>query len=232
MKERFKTTTKVVEYIKKNIKDGNWTVGTKIPSENEICKELNVSRISVRSGLEPFVVMSIIASHQGKGKFVISTDISRFGEDGKSLIRNAKDILESLELRKIVEPEICRQVAETITDECLCSLKDIVSKMVAAVGDSGEFVRYDMLFHKTLCEAMGNHVMLSVMQPVFSDYNQLQVQLNKAIGYYGGLYYHTLIIDALEKRDGKQAFTAMQEHIQKGIDDLSAALNVSKKEQS
>ena len=41
-------TQQVIEYIKDNIESGNWKVGEKIPSENELTAFLGVSRSSVR----------------------------------------------------------------------------------------------------------------------------------------------------------------------------------------
>ena len=37
-------TARVVTYIKNNIRSGSWTVGEKIPSENELCRELDRCR--------------------------------------------------------------------------------------------------------------------------------------------------------------------------------------------
>jgi GntR family transcriptional repressor for pyruvate dehydrogenase complex len=128
---------KVIEYIKNNIGMGVWPVGTKIPSENNICKLLNVSRTSVRSGMEPFVVLSIISCHQGKGKFIISTDLSLLGKSEEShLIKNPEDVRQSLEVRKIIEPSICKMIAPIISNETLNELKKVLSDMVTSVGNS------------------------------------------------------------------------------------------------
>ena len=45
--KRVNVTSQVVDYLKKNIESGNWTVGEKIPSENQMTEELGVSRCSI-----------------------------------------------------------------------------------------------------------------------------------------------------------------------------------------
>ena len=37
-------------------------------------------------------------------------------------------------------------------------------------------------------------------------------------GYYGGIYYHGILLDAFRKHDGKRARIMMEEHLQHAID--------------
>ena len=37
-------------------------------------------------------------------------------------------------------------------------------------------------------------------------------------GYYGGIYYHGILLDAFRKHDGKRARVMMEEHLQHTID--------------
>ena len=49
--EKVNVTNQVVSFIQKNIQDGTWPVGSKIPSENQMTEALGVSRPSVRAAI-------------------------------------------------------------------------------------------------------------------------------------------------------------------------------------
>ena len=80
MAERGKVTAGIVRYLRKNIQDGVWRPGDRIPSENELCAALGVSRVSVRSALSQMTALGILRSVHGKGTYLISDDLSVFGE--------------------------------------------------------------------------------------------------------------------------------------------------------
>lgn len=52
------------------IKNGLYPEGALLPSENELCKQYNVSRSTVRKALQELVKRGIIVSAQGKGSIV------------------------------------------------------------------------------------------------------------------------------------------------------------------
>ena len=58
--KRVNVTSQVVDYLKKNIESGNWTVGEKIPSENQMTEELGVSRSSIRTALQYLIGLGVL----------------------------------------------------------------------------------------------------------------------------------------------------------------------------
>ena len=58
--------------IRHRIASGEYQPGTQIPSENELCRLLNVSRITLREALRELVGEGLLVKIQGKGTFVAS----------------------------------------------------------------------------------------------------------------------------------------------------------------
>lgn len=58
------------DIILERIQDGDYPAGEKIPSEMEFCKELGLSRPTVRQAVSELVSDGILEIHKGKGTFV------------------------------------------------------------------------------------------------------------------------------------------------------------------
>ena len=56
--------------LKRNIEEGKWNTGEKIPSESRLCSMFSVSRITVRAAVDKLVEDGILIKIQGKGTFV------------------------------------------------------------------------------------------------------------------------------------------------------------------
>ena len=62
MIQRNNVTEQIIAYCKRQIRSGAWIVGEKIPSENQLCAELGVSRASIRSALKELIGIGALES--------------------------------------------------------------------------------------------------------------------------------------------------------------------------
>ena len=62
----------VQQLIRHRVAKNQYSPGSQIPSEHELCRELNVSRITVREALRELVREGLLIKVQGKGTFVSS----------------------------------------------------------------------------------------------------------------------------------------------------------------
>lgn len=60
----------VLEILKNHIETGEWRVGTRIPTEEQLCSQYNVSRATVRLAIGELVSLGYLKKFQGKGTFV------------------------------------------------------------------------------------------------------------------------------------------------------------------
>lgn len=94
--------------IKREIRTGILKPGDKLPSETQLQKEYNMSRVTVRNAMEELTVEGYIIKVQGKGSFVAHSDMLRlpigvtsFTEDAKMQGVNLTSKVVKLEIEDI-----------------------------------------------------------------------------------------------------------------------------------
>jgi GntR family transcriptional repressor for pyruvate dehydrogenase complex len=214
-------TQQVIEFFKKNIEEGNWVVGEKIPSENQLTKILGVSRASVRMAIQQFIALEALESIHGKGTFVRTNDLQAFSNRSKMITsEDYSDINRVLEFRNIIEPESCFLAAQRATKENVDKLKIYLENMKNSIGQPEEFVKQDMLFHQEICHATENKLLEKCLGEVFEQTTRNHQQMNEVFGYKDGIYYHTLLIKAIEENNCKEAKKLMKAHLQHAVERL------------
>lgn len=216
-------TQQVFDYLRKNIEQGVWPIGSKIPSENQLTKILDVSRSSVRLAIQQCIALDVLESQHGRGTFVKRTDISGIMGTVNTLNdTDYNDICQVLQFRKIIEKESAYLAALNATAVNLKNLKKYLSAMKANINKPDEFVRQDMLFHQEICRASGNKILEMALCDVFERTAKNHKQLNDLFGYKDGVYFHTLLLEAIQNKDAKKAKYIMKKHMQQAIDNLKA----------
>ncbi|MFA4920154.1 MAG: GntR family transcriptional regulator [Thermodesulfovibrionales bacterium] len=66
----------LLEIIKGKIESGEWSVGSQIPTEEELCKTYDVSKATVRSAILELVRQGYLMRQQGKGTFINKSTVS------------------------------------------------------------------------------------------------------------------------------------------------------------
>lgn len=216
-------TARVVTYIKNNIRNGKWLVGEKIPSENELCRELDVSRVTVRNALQQFISQGVLESVHGKGTYLRSANLADLGTGKEEMgtQESADEVRALLEFRSMIEPEVCAAVAGSASPALLSRMAEYLTVMEASKEENEAFVENDIRFHMVICEETHNPILIQVMSDIFEKKRDYCKILRVATGYYGGVYYHTLILDAFRRQDGKLARALMKEHLERGMMDVT-----------
>ncbi|MBG0964935.1 GntR family transcriptional regulator [Bacillus sp. SRB1LM] len=94
----------LIERLKDSIEKGHWTLGDKIPSENQLMEQFSVSRNTVKKAIEELVQEGILYRIQGKGTFVAKPKLQQslmgfysFSKVLKEKGMNPKDIILKIE---------------------------------------------------------------------------------------------------------------------------------------
>jgi len=67
---KLKLYVQIYTIIKEKIESGEWPAGTQIPTEDELCKMYDVSKVTVREAIQELVREGCLKRQQGKGTFV------------------------------------------------------------------------------------------------------------------------------------------------------------------
>lgn len=219
---KLNVTEQVVEYLKENISVGNWGVGEKIPSENQLTQLLSVSRSSVRTAIQQLVGIGALESIHGKGTFVTTNDLSALLNRSNGITEaDCRDIKKVLEFRCVIEPEVCVMATELITSEGLRSLAYHLTMMKQSVGNQEIFVQHDMQFHREISKACGNNLLEKSLCDVFEQTASNHARINDLFGYKDGIYYHSVIIKAMQEKKTAKARKLMYEHLRQAYDRIT-----------
>ncbi len=69
-----KLYVQVYDILKANVEQGEWSVGTMIPTEDDLCRTYDVSKATVREAIAELVRDGYVRRQQGKGTFVICSE--------------------------------------------------------------------------------------------------------------------------------------------------------------
>ena len=75
------------EILKKKIESNEWQVGTQIPTEEDLCKMFDVSRVTVRTAVLELVRQGYLKRQQGKGTFIYKKIVS----EGLTMFTNFRE---------------------------------------------------------------------------------------------------------------------------------------------
>lgn len=211
---RTNVTNEVIDYLKSNILSGQWKVGEKIPSENQLTAELGASRSSIRAAIQHMAGIGVLESHHGKGTYLIDDRLDALEQAAdKITAEDCLDIFRVLEFRSFLEPEACALAIQQHDQTVIDTLADLLQQMKTFEGSQKQFVNADVLFHETIGKASGNHLVEKSLHRVFEEHRRHHEQMNDLFGYDSGIYYHTQILEAFRREDVTYGKEMMYRHL-------------------
>ena len=213
--ERKSIKNQVFQQLRDQIISGVWAPGSKLPSENELCKQLGVSRVSVREVIHRLAALDIVETRQGEGTFVkkISSAACLNNVLLPALILGKRDLVEVLEYRKIMEVGAIEMAVENATQEDIDKLEEIMVRMDSDDSEEKRFALDDLVFHMTIARATKNQLIITDNDIIRDILNVSMKDIVHNLGRRDGKYYHHKILDALKRRDKQAAVDLMREHV-------------------
>jgi GntR family transcriptional repressor for pyruvate dehydrogenase complex len=144
------------ERLREQITAGHWPVGTKLPGETTLAKELGVGRSTVREALRALAGAGLVQPRQGAGVFVTAAQAV---EDWPTRLRRAA-VTDVYEVRMAVEVHAARLAARRRTAEDVTAMeRALEGRRTASASSDAAFVDADITFHAAVVAAAHNPVL-------------------------------------------------------------------------
>ena len=197
-----------------------FTAGDKLPNENELSAELNISRTTLREAIRILVAYNILEIQRGKGTFVTQTAFEKEPYLGRlsDIKVNAKDLYE---IRLIFEPEAAYLAAIRGTDAEIKRILEYGERIEQEIKAGQDRTDNEHSFHKAIAQATHNEFMNQLMPILYQAIAKgvtLSAMSQKAVLDTVG--DHRMIMDFLEQRNAEGAKNAMRIHIMHAMREL------------
>ncbi len=146
----------IADQIVAAISAGQFPIGSRLPTEAELASHFGVSRPSVREALSSLQFAGYVETRRGLGTLVRSTVANGMGQPSGPGLDRPSDIIDLLEARIVVEPEVIRQAALSPIPSGLRELKKLLRGMELEVARPERRAHTDLGVHAAIVRACPN----------------------------------------------------------------------------
>jgi DNA-binding FadR family transcriptional regulator len=207
----------VAEKIAMLIASGIFQVGDDLPSERDLAAALQVSRESVRGGVQILAAKGLLAVLHGARTRVRSEDVGpEFRRSREARLINSYGLDDVHAARLLNERVVVGDAAERMDDETLRFLRQSLAMQASALEDPVRFLVMDREFHMAIYRRCANPVLAEFVGDLFGYMMQPR---HRAVSEPGAIARshadHAEIVRALEERDREATVRAFDVHIQR-----------------
>lgn len=210
---------KLIEYIQGDEVEA----GQKLPAEVWLCRELNISRTTIREAYRVLQSQGYLEIRAGKGAFVKSKERDFIQEATEWISTNSVLCSDYLYVRIALDPMVARLAAQNATEEDIQDLHTIHQAFLETVKgqDSEKLTRLDEEFHERIAQSTGNDLLVSLVRITSHSCRILrqnsfcfEEHVNHAVSP------HEKILQAIIDRKPERAAQASIDHMVRAFEDL------------
>ena len=205
----------IVHRFEELMLNGDLSPETRLPAERELAQRLQVSRTSLRQAMAILKARGLISIRAGSGSFANGGPDEVLVTPLAGTLSSFKErILEPMEVRQLLEPQVARLAAERATEENVWILERIAAAQKALMNNERSFVAEDIAFHRHIAVMANNGVLLRLIddsQLMLRDSREISLSTKKGaqVSWKG----HLAVLQAIKNRDSNRAYEAMAAHI-------------------
>lgn len=221
---RGKLTDVVILELTARMDSGTYGPGDKLPSEQELCKEFQVSRTVIREAVASLRLGGKLIARQGVGVFVVEQDPKKLGFEVNA-VDDVRTALQILELRLGVEIEAVALAADRRTPTSLSDITQAFDAFNALDGsDLLEEAKADFAFHLAIARATNNPHFPQFLEALGRDIIFDLRLKHGAAGNQNRKKYiqkiakeHGAILSAISLGDAPAARVAVRKHLEESL---------------
>lgn len=208
-------TERVEDNILSYIVDNHLEIGAKLPNEYELAQVLGVGRSTVREAIKILVSKHVLEVRRGLGTFVVNTKLSYNDNDpfGLNIVEDRhKLVLDLLNVRLMIEPEIAFLAAQNATKDEVIELYEKCNEVEKAILDGLDHTPMDIEFHSCIARCSKN-IAVEQLIPMINSSVAVFVNITHFQLKQETIQTHKAIADAIRVKDGVGAKCAMYMHL-------------------
>ncbi len=206
----------IVHRLEEMMLQGDLTPGERLPPERDLARLMEVSRTSVRQALAILKERGLIHVRAGSGSYaqaergaLVITELA--GELGSFKER----VLNPMEVRRLLEPQIAQLAAERATPADVEAMALLIAAQERQFAAGETFVEEDIAFHQRIAVSTNNQILLRIVDDVqLRLRDSREISLSTAAGARESLEGHKQIYDAVKNHQPDVAYEAMAHHIE------------------
>jgi GntR family transcriptional repressor for pyruvate dehydrogenase complex len=207
----------VAEQLARQISEGRWRSGDKLPSESELCATLGIGRSTLREALKSLAFVGLVQMRPGDGTYVLGGTqllVDRIRAHG--VLKTEKELQDVSEARLILETELAALAAERLEPTDLEKLEEILQQMKRSLGGEGrDYAALDVEFHLSVAKCSKNQMLHELLMPIRGILQEFIAKSQELPGIKGEAHeHHAKILAALRQRNPEKARRAMRAHLQ------------------
>ena len=202
------------------ISQGELAVGSRLPAERDLARQLGVSRPSVREALIALEVEGWVEVRTGSGIYVLdrSSQASHAAARQPQIADDEWGPLELIRARRVVEGETAALAAAEAKAPHIAAMTRALAQMQTDAGQGVLPLEGDRAFHSAIVEAGGNAVLTETVQRFWDSrrgplFERLTGYFETFDSWRTAIAEHEAILLAISSRDPAAARLAMHQHM-------------------
>ncbi|CAB4962046.1 MAG: FCD domain-containing protein [Actinobacteria bacterium] len=159
--ERISLVDAAIDELRGAISSGTWPVGSRIPTEQQLAEQLNLSRATVREAVRALAHAGLLVTRQGDGTFVEAQHEGTVALARRLAEARTRDVIEVRRGLDVVAAGLAAQKRTADDLERLSAAREARAD-AARRSDAAGFAEADVAFHHSVARASHNEVLVDL----------------------------------------------------------------------